>query len=103
MSNVVVDGPPNVATGSASSTVWVAMIRSAWSAVAAACLSGLTAFQVMDGTMSDESALRKALIVAGISFFGPFVVRGGVEGAWDASRQKAGNVTPADVTPTKIK
>jgi hypothetical protein len=100
---VVVDPPANVATGSASATIWTAFIRSAWSSIAAACFSGLTAFQVMDGTMSDESALRKAIIVGAITFFGPTVARGGMEGVYDSARQKSGNATPADVTPTPIK
>jgi hypothetical protein len=99
---VVVDTPPNVATGSAGSTMWVAVVRSLWSAVAAGLLAGFTAYQTMEGTMPDEDALRKALIVAGIAVFGPIAARGGAEGVWDASRQKSGNATPADVTPRPI-
>jgi hypothetical protein len=96
---VVVDPPANVATGSPSSTVWVAIVRSLWSAVAAGLLAGFTAYQTMEGTMPDEDALRKSLVVAAIAVFGPIAARGGAEGLWDSSRQKSGNATPADVTP----
>lgn len=98
----MIDPPANVATGSPESTLWVAFIRSAWSSIAATCLSALTAYQVMEGTMSDESAIKKAILVGAITFFGPTVARGGVEGFWDSHRQKTGDATPADVTPTPI-
>jgi hypothetical protein len=98
-SSPLIDPPANVATGSTSATLWTAVIRSLWSAVSAALLAGFTAYQTMDGTMSDESAIKKALLVAAISFLGPFAARGGAEGFYDSSRQKAGNATPADVTP----
>ena len=93
-----VDTPPNLSTGSTSATIWTAVVRSLWSAVAAALLAGFTAYQTMDGTMSDEDAIKKALIVAAITFFGPFAARGGAEGAYDASRQRSGDATSADVT-----
>jgi hypothetical protein len=102
MSNVVVDNPPNVETGSVGSTFWVAVVRSLWSAVAAALLAGFTAYQTMEGTMPDEDAIKKALIVGAIALFGPLAARGGAEGLYDSSRQKNGNATPADVTPAKI-
>lgn len=98
----VVDPPANVATGSPSSTLWVAMVRSAWSAISAALLAGLLAYQQMPGTMSDEDAIKKALIVALAAFLAPVGVRGVVEGAWDANRQKTGNAAPSDVTPTPV-
>ena len=99
---VVVDPPANVATGSAGSTVWVAIVRSLWSAVAAAVIAGVVMYQQIEGTMPEEDALKKALITAALAFLGPMAARGGAEGLWDASRQKSGNAMPADVTPTPI-
>ncbi len=103
MPNVVVDPPANVATGSPSSTIWVAVMRSAWSAIAAGLLAGFTAYQTMEGNMDDDTAWKKAAIVGIVTLLGPFAARGGAEGIYDASRQKAGNATPADVTPTPTK
>ena len=100
---VVVDTPPNVATGSAGSTLWVAIVRSLWSAVAAGVIAGITAYQTMEGTMPEDDALKKALLVGVLAVLGPVAARGGAEGLWDASRQKEGNATPADVTPRPIR
>jgi hypothetical protein len=97
---VVIDPPENVNTGSPSSTVWVAIVRSLWSAVAAGVIAGVTAYQTMEGTMPEEDALKKAMLVAVLAVLGPIAARGGAEGLWDANRQKTGNATPADVTPT---
>ena len=96
----VIDPPANVATGSPSSTMWVAIVRSLWSAVAAGVIAGVTAYQTMEGTMPEEDALKKALLVAVLAVLGPIAARGGAEGLWDANRQKTGNASPADVTPS---
>jgi hypothetical protein len=97
---VLVDPPQNVATGSPSSTMWVAIVRSLWSAVAAGIIAGITAYQTMEGTMPEEDALKKAMLVGALAVLGPIAARGGAEGLWDSNRQKTGNATPADVTPS---
>jgi hypothetical protein len=40
------------------------------------------------------------MLVGALAVLGPIAARGGAEGLWDSNRQKTGNATPADVTPS---
>lgn len=73
-----------------------ALIRGAYLAVGT-FLSAFLSALLMD------SDVNRAAIVAGVTALGVLGFRGGVEGAYDAHRQKVGDVHESDVGVTVVK
>lgn len=74
----------------ASSTVLTALLRGLYIALVTGLIAGLTTLQTTDDN-------RAAVITGLLAGLGALGVRGGIEGAVDASRQSAGDVKPGDV------
>jgi hypothetical protein len=77
----------------ARSTFGTACLRALYSAVIAGLVAGLTVLQ----TTSDT---RAAIITGSLAGLSILATRGGVEGAFDQTRQDAGRVSSADVNAT---
>ena len=74
------------------STLGTAILRGLYLAIGTGLLSGLITYSTTDDA--------KAAIITGlITALGALGFRGGGEGMYDASRQKAGDVKASDVQP----
>lgn len=73
---------------------WVtAMVRAAYAAIITGAIAGLTASQ-------SGSADRDAILTGVLAALSVLAMRGGLEGAFDARRNAAGDVRRSDVTPS---
>lgn len=78
-----------------SSTFGTAVLRAVYSAVVVGLVAGLTAYQTND-------QMKDAIIVGVLAALSILMTRGGVEGAFDQSRQDEGKVSAADVQPNVV-
>lgn len=74
------------------STLGTAILRGLYLAIGTGTLTGLLVWATTDD-------LKPVLVAAGVSALTALGFRGGGEGMYDASRQKAGDVKASDVQP----
>lgn len=78
--------------------MYMALLRSAWSVIAALIFAAGGSYLALASTpMLESDRIRISLITGLVAAVGPFVSRGVGEGAWDQGRANAGTMSDADV------